>query len=89
MKSTHKAKLVTALVCALLLLMFSDIVAIWPKTLPYILGAFAIPGAWKFTRVLYIWLLTDDPEPLALPAIRWPWKKKKLTYQDYAEAAKK
>lgn len=88
MKSTNKARLITALICALLCLMFADIVAIWPRTLPYILGAFAVPGAWKFARTLYIWLITDDPEPvkIALPSW-WPFKKKrKLTYEDYANA---
>lgn len=88
MKSETKAKLVTALLCALLCLLCSDIVGMWPAALPYILGAFAVPGIWKFARVLYIWLLTEDPEPIAWPAIRWPWKKKQ-PYQDYAEAPKK
>ena len=58
----NKAKLVTAVIFVFLLLLFADMVSIWPRTLPWILGAFAIPGAWKFCRVLYIWL-TVDPEP--------------------------
>ena len=83
MKSKNKAKLITALVCVLLILMFADIVAIWPGSLPYVLGAFAVPGAWKFARVLYIWLLTDDPD---INEIHWPFRRKKLTYEDYARA---
>lgn len=86
MKSKNKARLVTALICVLLTLMFADLVALFPWSLPYILGAFAIPGAWKFARCLYIWLMLDDP---ALDEIHFPWKKKKeKTYRDYAEVPK-
>lgn len=70
MKSEHKAKLVTVLIFALLCLLFSDVVAIWPKSLPWILGAFALPGAWKFCRVLYIWLITEDtPLEIEMPKL--------------------
>lgn len=58
----NKAKLVTVVIFVFLILLCADAVSIWPRTLPWILGAFAVPGAWKFCRVLYIWLVTD-PEP--------------------------
>lgn len=66
----NKAKLVTIVISVFVLLLCVDMVTIWPKMLPWILGCFAIPGAWKFCRVLYIWL-TDEP--------------KEKTYIDYAE----
>ena len=58
----NKAKLVTIVISVFVLLLCVDMVTIWPKMLPWILGAFALPGFWKFCRVLYIWL-TTDPEP--------------------------
>ena len=58
--SKRKARLVTAAFSALLLLLLVDLVGIYPRSLPWILGAFAIPGAFKFVRVLYIWFLTED-----------------------------
>lgn len=86
MKSKNKAKLITALLTVLLALMFLDLAALFPWTGPWILGAFAIPGVFKFVRCLYIWLQLDDP---ALDEIHWPFKQRKAkSYKDYAEAPK-
>lgn len=89
MTSKNKAKLVTALLFALILLMLADVVAIWPWTLPYALGVFAVPGACKFCRVLFIWLTTDD-QPIT---IKLPFKKPKkptkpMTFEEWAEVQK-
>lgn len=93
MKSKNKAKLITALTCALLLVLFADTVALWPWTLTWILAAFAIPGAFKFAKVLYIWLLLDDPDPEAdfhfkKPKIKWPWVKVNHSYEFYANGGR-
>ena len=83
MKSTSKCKLVTALLCALLVLLFLNVIALWPQTKDYILLAFAIPGGIKFSRTLYIWLQLEDTP------IDWPWKKRKpMSYKEWAEAHK-
>ena len=79
----NKARLVTVVIFVFVLLLCADAVSIWPAALPYILGAFAIPGAWKFCRVLFIWLTTED-KPVA---IKLPIRKKEKpvrTYKDYA-----
>ena len=68
-----KAKLVTVVIFVFVVLLCADAVSIWPRALPYILGAFAIPGAWKFCRTLYVWLIIDEPEK---------------SYADYAKEAK-
>lgn len=59
--SRKKARLASGAIVVLVLLLLADVVAIWPASLPWILGVFAIPGVWKFARTLYIWL-TIDPE---------------------------
>ena len=85
-----KARLVTIVIFVFLVLLLADTVSIWPASLPYILGAFAIPGAWKFCRVLYIWLTTEEEEtPIMLKIPKWKgWKKpvQEKTYRDYAAA---
>lgn len=65
-----KAKLASAAIVILILLLLADVVALWPGTLPYILGVFAIPGIFKFARTLYMWLTADTRE---------------RSYMDYAE----
>ena len=72
-----KARLVTLLIVVLLILLAADVVAIWPRALPYILGAFAVPGVWKFARVLYIWLTTDSDWKVQFNLKKKPfaWKK--------------
>lgn len=70
--SKAKARLVTAVIFAFVMVVSVDFIAIYPKALNWILGAFAVPGAWKFCRVCYIWLQEEE---------------KPLTYQDYARAA--
>jgi hypothetical protein len=89
MKSESKAKLVTILLFVLILLLMADVVALWPWTLPWVLGVFAVPGAMKFCRVLYIWLTTEDqPVSIKLP-FRKPKKPKgPVTYKDWADAQK-
>ena len=79
MTSKSKAKLLTALITVLLILLAADAVAIWPAALPWILGAFAVPGVWKFSRTLYIWMTTEDePVKVQLPHFKrapWAWNK--------------
>ena len=58
-----KARLVTILFCGLMFMSLIEIVLMWPKTLTWILAAFAIPGAWKFVRVTYIWMQDKGPAP--------------------------
>lgn len=81
----NKARLVTVVIFVFVLLLCADAVSIWPAAMPYILGAFAIPGAWKFCRVLFIWL-TTDPEPVKVKLPSWKRKEKPVkTYREYAE----
>lgn len=63
--SKPKARLITLVIVAFVVLVCVDFVAIYPKAMTWILGTFAVPGAWKFCRVCYIWLQVDDriPEP--------------------------
>lgn len=72
--SKRKAKLVTAAFSALFLLLLVDLVGIYPGSLPYILLVFAIPGAFKFVRTFYIWLVTEDYEPIK---VSLPFRKRK------------
>lgn len=58
-----KAKFVTVMFSVMFFSLMGVTVAEAPWSLPWILGAFAIPGAWKFIRTLYIWLLDRGPEP--------------------------
>ena len=73
--SKWKARLVTLLIVVLLILLGADAVAIWPKSLPYILGVFALPGVYLFAKYLYLWLTTES-EPLKFP--KWDGKKKRF-----------
>ena len=61
--SKRKAQLVTAIIAAFVLLVCVDLVALYPKATIWILGAFAVPGAWKFCRTCYIWLTIPDDMP--------------------------
>lgn len=89
MKSESKAKLVTLLLFVLILLLMADVVALWRWTLPWVLGVFAVPGAMKFCRVLYIWLTTEDqPVSIKLPFKKPRKPKGPTTYKDWAEAQK-
>lgn len=79
--SKWKAKVVTALFMILLIVLAADVVAVIPKSLPWILGVFAIPGVIKFGRVLYIWLTTEDDVKIHLPHHKkapWAWKKEEI-----------
>lgn len=85
MSSKKKAKLVTVALFVFIVMVCTNLVAIWPEALPWVLGVFAIPGAWKFCRVLYVWLTTDDkPITIRLPRV----KKRVKTYADYAREAR-
>lgn len=85
MNNKQKARIVTVVIFAFVLLVSSNLVALFPGVLPWILAAFAIPGAWQFCKVAYLWLTTDD-KPLS---ISFPKHKKKVkTYLDYAEVQK-
>ena len=67
-----KMKIVTGLITLLLIVLAADVVAVVPNSLPWILGAFAVPGVWRFARLLYRWLTTDDDRGIviALPRHR-------------------
>ena len=86
--SKGKAKLVTVFMFTMIVLLLADAVAIWPDALPWVLLVFAIPGAWKFVRVLYIWLTTpDNPIVIKLPVWKgWKRPAQAKTYQEYAAA---
>lgn len=58
--SEKKARLVAVIILASVLLICADIVARWPSALPWVLGVFAFPGACKFARVVYKWLMLPD-----------------------------
>lgn len=57
-----KARLCTALFSIMLLGILVDVGIVWPHAIPYILAPFAVTGAFKFVRVLYIWFITDPAE---------------------------
>ena len=63
-----KAVIVTAIMFILLVVLAADVVAVIPNALPWILAVFALPGAWLFVKVLYLWLTTEDkPIQIRLP----------------------
>lgn len=67
MKSKWKATVVTALLFILLVVLAADIVAIFPASLPWLLGILAVPGAVWFCKTLYRWLTAETEEKIALP----------------------
>ena len=68
-----KARMITALIVILFVVLAADVVALVPGALPYILGAFAIPGVVWFSRLLYRWVTEDDePVRITLPTL---WNK--------------
>lgn len=77
--SRWKAKVVTALFVILLIVLAWNVVTMVPALLPWILGAFAVPGVIKFGRVLFVWLTTES-EPLKFP--KWDGKKKRFVEGD-------
>ena len=86
--SKGKARLATAAFCILFFGLLADLYDIMPESRLWILWAFAIPGAWKFVRCVFIWLTTDDiPVEIKIP--KWLQRNKKpKTYQEWAEANK-
>lgn len=86
MNSKSKAKLVTVALFVFVVMVCANVVALWPSALPWVLGAFAVPGAWKFCRVMFLWLTTEDkPITIRLPKVKKERKAK--TYADYAREA--
>ena len=77
----NKAKLVTILMFILLVVLAADVVSAIPQTLPWILAPFAMVGAWKFARVLFLWLTTDD-EPVTIKFPKWNQKKRRFEEGD-------
>lgn len=77
-----KARVITALITILFVVLAADVVALRPGTLPYILGVFAVPGVVWFSRLLYRWVTEDDEEKtIVLPTL---WSKKATRgYADY------
>lgn len=85
MTNKQKARVVTAVIFMFVMLVSSNLVALFPGLLVWILAAFAIPGAWCFCKVAFLWLTTEDtPLTIKIPKHR----KKNKTYLDYAEGAK-
>lgn len=78
----NKAKIVTALMFILLAVLAADVVTAFPQALPWILGAFAIPGVVWFSKLLYRWVTEDDEaKTIVLPTL---WGKKPAKgYADY------
>lgn len=85
--SKDKARLATAAFCVLFFGLMAELYKEVPDSRLIILWCFAIPGAWKFVRVVFIWLTTDD-RPIEIKLPKWLRKKKPKTYQDYAEIPK-
>ena len=85
MNNKNKAKVVTVALCAFILLVCADLVGIYPNALPWVLGVFAIPGAWWFCKTTFLWLTTED-KPIVIPIKRAKHRKPK-TYADYAKEA--
>ena len=79
---TWKARVITALIVILFVVLALDVVALVPEALPYILGVFAIPGVVWFSKLLYRWVTEDDEEKtIVLPTL---WGKKPAKgYADY------
>ena len=58
-----KARFVTIMFCGMVFTSLTEIALMAPWTLTWILAAFAVPGAWKFVRVTYIWMQDKGPAP--------------------------
>ena len=69
-----KAQFVTGLIFLLLVVLAADVVALFPKVLPWILGVLAIPGAWWFCKCLFAFLTDDNA---SLPKLEVPKHKKR------------
>ena len=73
----RKAIVVTVLLFVLLTVLAADVVAVMPGALVWILAVFAVPGLWKFAKLLYWWLTTEDQRGIKIPRITLPLKRKK------------
>ena len=85
----EKARLATAIFCVAFFGLIANLYKIAPETRMVILWCFAIPGAMKFIRVVFVWLTTDG-KPVEIRLPKWMKKKEKRrkTYKDYAEGMK-
>lgn len=84
--SKDKARLATAIFCVPFFGLIANLYRIAPELRLVILWCFAVPGAFKFIRVVFIWLTTEG-EPVKIRLPRWLQRKKKpMSYKDYAEA---
>lgn len=73
-----KGIIVTILIVILLIVLAADVAAVLPNSLPWILGVFASVGVYKFARLLFLWLTTEDtPIPIRFPRHRkrFDWSK--------------
>lgn len=86
MNSKSKAKIVTVALFVFVVMVCFNLVALFPAALPWILGAFAVPGAWVFCKVLFLWLTTEDKPIITILLPKLGKHKKPKTYADYAEA---
>ena len=86
--SKEKARLATAIFCTCFFGLVANLYRVAPELRLVILWCFAIPGAWKFIRVVFVWLTTED-KPVEIKLPKWLKRKKKpRTYQDFAEVPK-
>lgn len=86
--SKEKARLATAIFCVCFFGLVANLYRIAPELRMTILWVFAIPGGMKFTRVVFVWLTTED-KPVEIKFPKWIKRKKKpRTYQDFAEVPK-
>lgn len=86
--SKEKGRLATAIFCVCFFGLITNLYRVAPELRMTILWCFAIPGAFKFVRVVFIWLTTDS-EPVKIQLPKWLTRKRKpRTYQDFAEVGK-
>lgn len=86
--SKEKARVATLAFCILFFGMLAELYDVMPESRLIILWVFAIPGAWKFVRVVFVWLTTED-KPIEIKIPKWLHRKRKpKTYQEWAEANK-
>lgn len=86
--SKDKARLATAIFCVCFFGLIANLYRVAPELRVTILWCFAIPGAMKFVRVVFVWLTTES-KTVTVTIPKWLRRKKKpRTYQDFAEAPK-
>ena len=84
--SKAKARAATIAFCVLFFGVMAELYRGIPESRLIILWCFAVPGAFKFVRVVFIWLTTDD-NPVKIRRPKWMRKKEQpRTYKEWAES---